>query len=186
MTILTQADDDQGLYRFRGATIRNILEFPRHFEDGECRQVKLVTNYRSEKQIIDFYNTWMSTTDGRAYDFLWKNFRFEKEIVPGKKNYREGTSVIKCSGQDLADDWYEQVYTFIKRLEKDGTLSDYNQIAVLCRSVKNDKVTGLIDYLEEHDIKLYSPRSEMFFSRVEIKQVIGCMILCFPEYIRKL
>lgn len=184
--ICVVGDDDQGLYRFRGATIRNILEFPSHFDADECKQVKLVTNYRSEKQIIDFYNTWMATTDGRAYDFLWKNFRFEKEIVPGKKNYREGTAVIKCSGQELVDDWYEQVYIFIKQLKGDGILTDYNQIAVLCRSVKNDKVTGLIEYLEEHDIKVYSPRSEMFFSRPEIKQVIGCMMLCFPEYIKKL
>ena len=161
-------DDDQELYRFRGATIRNILEFPGHFENDECKQVKLVTNYRSEKQIIDFYNTWMSTTDGRAYDFLWKNFRFEKEIVLGKKDYREGVSVIKCSGQDLLDDWYEQAYTFVKKLKNDNILTDSNQIAVLCRSVKNDKVTGLIDYFEEHDIKVYSPRSEMFFSRLSL------------------
>lgn len=80
--ICVVGDDDQGLYRFRGATIRNILEFPGHFAEGECKQVKLVTNYRSERQIIDFYNKWMSTTDGRAYDFMWKNFRFEKKIVP--------------------------------------------------------------------------------------------------------
>ena len=184
--ICVVGDDDQGLYRFRGATIRNILEFPGHFNDDECKQVKLVTNYRSEKGIIDFYNKWMSTTDGRQYDFLWRNFRFEKGIVPGKRNCRDGVSVIKCSGKDLLDDWYEQVYEFIKKLNNDGVLTDYNQIAVLCRSVKNDKVIGLIEYLEDHDIKVYSPRSEMFFNRLEIKQIIGCMILCFPEYIRKL
>ena len=44
--ICVVGDDDQGLYRFRGATIRNILEFPGHFAEGECKQVKLVTNYR--------------------------------------------------------------------------------------------------------------------------------------------
>ena len=44
----------------------------------------------------------------------------------------------------------------------------------------------MVEYLEEHGIKVYSPRSEMFFERKEIKQVIGCMILCFPEYVRKL
>lgn len=184
--ICVVGDDDQGLYRFRGATIRNILEFPGHFDEGECKQVKLVTNYRSEKEIIDFYNKWMSTTDGRAYDFLWRNFRFEKEIVPGKKDYREGTSVIKCSGQELQDDWYDQVYNFISKLKAEGTLTDYNQIAFLCRSVKNDRVVNLIDYLEEHDIKVYSPRSEMFFSRKEIKETIGCLMLCFPEYLKKL
>lgn len=184
--ICVVGDDDQGLYRFRGATIRNILEFPGHFADGECKQVKLVTNYRSEKEIIDFYNNWMSTTDGRAYDFLWKNFRFEKEIVPGKDNYSEGTAVIKCSGQELVDDWFEQVYNFITKLKREGTLTDYNQIAFLCRSVKNDKIINLIDYLEEHGIKVYSPRSEMFFSRKEIKEAIGCLLLCFPAYLEKL
>ena len=184
--ICVVGDDDQGLYRFRGATIRNILEFPGHFTEGECKQVKLVTNYRSERQIIDFYNKWMSTTDGRAYDFMWKNFRFEKKIVPpeGKKAAKVG--VIKCSGKDLLDDWYEQVYSFITQLKSSGVLTDYNQIAVLCKSVKGDKIIGMVEYLEEHGIKVYSPRSEMFFERKEIKQVIGCMILCFPEYVRKL
>lgn len=184
--ICVVGDDDQGLYRFRGATIRNILEFPRHFEEGICKQVKLVTNYRSEKQIIDFYNDWMKTTDGRAYDFLWKNFRFDKKIVPGKKNYSEKTAVLKCSGKEIPEDWYEQVLTFVLSLKKKGILTDYNQIAFLCRSVKNDKIIDLIEYLEDHDIKVYSPRSEMFFKRKEIKEALGCLLLCFPEYISKL
>lgn len=184
--ICVVGDDDQGLYRFRGATIRNILEFPNHFEKDVCKQVKLITNYRSEKQIIDFYNEWMSKTDGREYDFLWKNFRFDKKIVPGKSNYREGVSVIKCSGQEIVDDWYEQVYNFIIKLKSKGILENYNQIAFLCRSVKNDKIVDLIDYLEERNIKAYSPRSEMFFTRKEIKEALGCLMLCFPEYIRRL
>lgn len=184
--ICVVGDDDQGLYRFRGATIRNILEFPKHFAEGECKQEKLVVNYRSERQIIDFYNKWMSTTDGRAYDFHWKNFRFDKEIVPPQEKRKDSNSVIKCSGQELLDDWYEQVYSFITQMKDCGVLTDYNQIAVLCRSVKGEKITNMIEYLEEHDIKVYSPRSEMFFEREEIKQAIGCMLLCFPEYIRKL
>ena len=61
--ICVVGDDDQGLYRFRGATIRNILEFPTHFKKDECKQINLTVNYRSEKQIIDFYNEWMQNTD---------------------------------------------------------------------------------------------------------------------------
>lgn len=52
-------DDDQGLYRFRGATIRNILEFSSLFKKGVCKQVTLSTNYRSHPDIIRFYNKWM-------------------------------------------------------------------------------------------------------------------------------
>jgi len=56
-------DDDQFLYRFRGATIRNILEFPQIFPQGACTQVRLTVNYRSHPGIIDFYNAWMERQD---------------------------------------------------------------------------------------------------------------------------
>ena len=51
----------RALYRFRGATIRNILEFPQKFAEGECRVIPLVINYRSNSDIVDFYNEWMAT-----------------------------------------------------------------------------------------------------------------------------
>ncbi|SLN39181.1 ATP-dependent DNA helicase PcrA [Roseovarius albus] len=57
--ICVVGDDDQALYRFRGASIRNILEFPSRFADRACKQVRLTKNYRSEPPIIDFYNRWM-------------------------------------------------------------------------------------------------------------------------------
>ena len=179
-------DDDQGLYRFRGATIRNILEFPKHFSEGECKQVDLTINYRSEKEIIDFYNEWMATTDGRAFDFNWKNFRFDKKIVSGKDDYSEGTTVVKCSGKDEIDDWYEKVLLFMQSLKEQGIVKDFNQIAFLCRSVKNDKVIDLIQYLEEKGIPVYSPRSEMFFQRQEVKELLGCLIMCMPNYFLRL
>lgn len=184
--ICVVGDDDQGLYRFRGATIRNILEFPGHFNEGECKQVDLTVNYRSEKEIIDFYNEWMATTDGRAFDFNWKNFRFDKKIVPGKKDYSEGTTVLKCSGKDTIDDWYGNVLKFITSLQGQGVIKDLNQVAFLCRSVKNDKVVDLINYLEENNVPVYSPRSEMFFQRQEIKEALGCLIMCFPNYFLRL
>ena len=59
--ICVVGDDDQGLYRFRGATVRNILEFPERFTKGECRIIHLVNNYRSTKEIVDFYNAWMAS-----------------------------------------------------------------------------------------------------------------------------
>ncbi len=180
--ICVVGDDDQGLYRFRGATIRNILEFPTHFEKGECKQINLTVNYRSEKQIIDFYNEWMQNTDS----FSWRNFRFPKQIVPGKKNYSTGTTVMKCSGQNNLNEWCGNVYDFITDLEKKGVIKDYNQVAFLCKSVKNGKVLDLIRYLEENNIPVYSPRSEMFFERKEIRELFGMLIMCFPNYFLRL
>lgn len=84
--ICVVGDDDQGLYRFRGATIRNILEFPQKFEDGKCHTVALTVNYRSNVDIVDFYNTWMQTTDGAKFKFKWDKYRYDKRIVPMKQN----------------------------------------------------------------------------------------------------
>ncbi len=180
--ICVVGDDDQGLYRFRGATIRNILEFPGHFKKGECKQINLTVNYRSEKSIIDFYNQWMKNTAS----FSWKNFRFLKQIVPGKKNYSTATTVMKCSADNDLDEWCKRVHKFITDLENKGIVKDYNQIAFLCKSVKNTKVLSLIRYLEENNIPVYSPRSEMFFERKEIRELIGMLIICFPNYYLRL
>ena len=86
-------DDDQGLYRFRGATIRNILEFPALFPEGRCKRVTLSTNYRSHPDIIRFYNEWMealSWTEGE------RNFRFAKTIEPREAKFPEVPTVFDC------------------------------------------------------------------------------------------
>ena len=91
-------DDDQAIYRFRGATVRNILEFPNHFKN--CKQVKLTENYRSHKDIVNFYNDWMDSTKGRDFDWNWGKFRYLKTIVPAKKTDCDEPSVIQCSTKE--------------------------------------------------------------------------------------
>lgn len=106
--ICVVGDDDQGLYRFRGATIRNILEFPQKFEDGECRIIPLVINYRSNSDIVDFYNKWMATTDGSKFKFHWANFRYNKKIEPHEKTNLHSPAVVKLAGVDDTDEWHEK------------------------------------------------------------------------------
>ncbi len=178
--ICVVGDDDQGLYRFRGATIRNILEFPYNFDAGVCKQIKLTENYRSEEKIIDFYNEWMYTTSTNEFEFEWGDCRFPKTISGQKENIDRTTPVLRCSSAISYDAWHQEVYDFIKHLKDTGILQDYNQIAFLCTSVKNDRVMALIDFLESHGINIYAPRSSMFFTRPEIQTLIGCLMKCFP------
>lgn len=184
--ICVVGDDDQGLYRFRGATIRNILEFPQKFAAGECRIIPLVINYRSNSDIVDFYNEWMSTTEGAKFKFSWENFRYEKKIEPHKKTTLHSPAVVKLAGVDDMDEWHENILSFIHGLKESGKLTDYNQIAFLFNSVKHPRVTALARYLEDNNINVYSPRSDMFFQRDEIRLAIGCLMLMFPRYIQGL
>ncbi len=73
-------DEDQSLYRFRGATVRNILEFPQRMPG--CAVIKLTTNYRSHRAIVEHYDHWMASAD-------WSNpggtpFRYDKTIEANK------------------------------------------------------------------------------------------------------
>ncbi len=171
-------DDDQGLYRFRGATIRNIFEFPKKFPKNPPKQVKLSINYRSHPDIINFYNSWMDDHDWSAPK--GKIFRYVKEMQPFERNFTSVPSVIALNSDDL-DEWPEEVYRFLLNLKKCG-LEDWNQIAFLFRSVNNPNVRNLSNYLESVGIPVYSPRSNMFFDRQEIKLIIGAYLLIFPKY----
>ncbi|MCL2839112.1 MAG: ATP-dependent helicase [Oscillospiraceae bacterium] len=181
--ICVVGDDDQGLYRFRGATIRNILEFPDKFAKGECEVIPLVINYRSSSDIVDFYNDWMSTTDGARFRFRWSRFRYRKTIEPHEKSTLKSPAVVKLASVDDEDEWHEKILAFISKAKETEKLTDYNQIAFLFNSVKHERVLKLARYLETNGINVYSPRSDMFFERDEVRLILGCLMLMFPQYV---
>ena len=175
-------DDDQGLYRFRGATIRNILEFPALFDDGQCKQVKLTVNYRSHPDIIRFYNEWMKE---QVWDDGTRVFRFAKQIVPREDDFPDMPTAVRLAASDDKGDttnWHAEVQAFLNGLKASGQLADWNQVAFLFRSVKNDKVVALARFLEAEGVPVFSPRSNMFFEREEIRLMIGALIFLFPQF----
>lgn len=175
-------DDDQGLYRFRGATIRNILEFPALFDEGQCKQVKLTVNYRSHPDIIRFYNEWMKE---QVWDDGTRVFRFAKQIVPREDDFPDMPTAVRLAASDDKGDttnWHAEVLALLNGLKASGQLADWNQVAFLFRSVKNDKVVALARFLEAEGVPVFSPRSNMFFEREEIRLMIGALIFLFPQF----
>lgn len=176
--ICVVGDDDQGLYRFRGATIRNILQFKDKYPDGQCKQVALETNYRSHKDIIDFYNHWI---DGQDWQHQGQVFRYDKRIIPRQTVFPDTPAVMKVAGKTEAA-WHEEILAFLHALRDAGHLTDWNQIAFLFRSVKSEEVRRLAEYLEGNGIPVYSPRANQFFDREEVCLMIGALIFLFPQF----
>ena len=67
--IMVVGDDDQSIYKFRGATIENILNFDRTYPDAKV--IKLEQNYRSTKNILDAANAVIGHNFGRKGKTLW-------------------------------------------------------------------------------------------------------------------
>lgn len=166
--ICVVGDDDQGIYRFRGATIKNILQFEKKFK-GDCKIVKLETNYRSEKDIVSFCKAWIDS-------LYWAGCRHEKNLIVPKDKESEEVRVIKLSVSQSENMWQERIGEFLKFLKNTGKISDYNQVAFLFRSVRNKRIVSLAHYLEYKGIGVYSPRSNLFFHRDEIKEIIGALL----------
>ena len=176
--ICVVGDEDQSIYRFRGASVRNILQFATNFSDGFCKTVVLDTNFRSHSDIVGFYNRWM---DGCDWKDGAKRFRYDKKISPETgKEFDDCPGVIRVAGDDV-ESWCEEVASFIKKLVKRNVVTDLNQIAFLFHSVKNKDVVRLSEYLESKGIEVFSPRSAQFFTRDVVRRMIGLFFFIFPQ-----
>jgi DNA helicase-2/ATP-dependent DNA helicase PcrA len=171
-------DEDQALYRFRGATVRNILEFKDRVPN--CTSRYLTTNYRSHKDIVGKYDRWMASTD-------WTNaektpFRFDKTIEPDTNAFHPDYPATFCiQGKDIYDE-AEQFADFVQYLVNKSIVSDYSQIAFLLYSVKPDYSGAYIDAFKKRGIPFFCPRSRSFFEREVVCLMVACFARLFGYY----
>ena len=175
-------DDDQSLYRFRGATVQNILQFELNYP-GECQRRNLVTNYRSQPGIVDFCRRWMGALPGYLGDYSWNGCRYDKDLRanPHFDSARiNPVSVARCAA-DNEDDWHTRMLWLVRQIQQSPDFGDRNQIAFLCSSVRSAKVRRLITFFEENGVRVSAPRANLFFERREVRASVGCLIACFPS-----
>ena len=110
-------DDDQSIYRFRGANIRNILDFEKVYPDATV--IKLEQNYRSTQQILDAANAVIKHNYGRKDKALWTD-------------EKDGDKVV-LRQFDTAADEANFIASEVARLKRNGKLS-YGDCAILYRT----------------------------------------------------
>ncbi|WP_022764685.1 ATP-dependent helicase [Butyrivibrio sp. XPD2006] len=147
-------DDDQSIYRFRGANIRNILDFEKVYPDATV--IKLEQNYRSTQQILDAANAVISNNSGRKDKALWT------DIKDGEK--------VKLREFDTAQEEAEFIASEIGKLKRNHKLS-YDETAVLYRTNAQSRL------LEERFVYEGIPYDIVggtnFYSRREIKDLLA-------------
>ncbi len=88
--LMVVGDDDQSIYKFRGATIENILNFDKVFE--EAGVIKLEQNYRSTRTILDAANAVIMHNVGRKGKSLWTAMESGERITVKKLDDQNGES----------------------------------------------------------------------------------------------
>ena len=184
--ICVVGDDDQALYRFRGATVENLVDF-----ENSCKKeigvqptrIDLNINYRSRKQIVDTYTKFIDQVS-------WENsakpnefFRIQNKNIQAHSTDAQ-TSVILESGdkQTVATN----IVTLIKQLKESGKITDYNQCAFLFPTIRGNasgemapKVKAFADALDEAGTKYYAPRAKNFLYTEESLAIFGLFAQIF-------
>ncbi len=86
--ICVVGDDDQSIYKFRGATITNILEFEKQFKDAKT--IRLEQNYRSTGNILNAANEVIRNNVGRKGKELWTDHGAGAKIKLHRSDSQEG------------------------------------------------------------------------------------------------
>ncbi len=151
-------DDDQGIYSWRGANIRNILDFEKDFNG--CKTVKLEQNYRSTQTILDAANHVIKNNTGRKFKSLWTD-------------NEGGNKIVMCENDNEHE---EALYTAreIQRLIKDEGRK-FKDFAVLYRINAQSRVLEEMFMREGLPYKIVG--GQKFYDRKEIKDIIAYLRL---------
>ena len=170
-------DEDQSLYRFRGATVRNILEFPERFPG--CEVVKLTRNYRSHEKIVAAYDKWMASPDWSNPENPDRPFRYKKTIEPDPdSDHPDYPAIFSIWGENHTDE-ANRFADLVSYLRQQDVISDYNQVALLLHSVRSDHSGPYIEALAKKGISAFCPRARSYFDNEEIRLMVGCFAVLF-------
>ncbi len=147
-------DDDQSIYKFRGANIRNILDYEKVYPDAKV--IKLEQNYRSTQNILDAANTVIRNNRGRKEKALWT-----EKGAGSRIHFRQFDNAYE-EAEYIADDIEDKV-------KKDGIA--YADCAVLYRTNAQSRL--LEERMVVEGIPYHVVGGVNFYARQEIRDILA-------------
>ena len=141
-------DPDQSIYKWRGADLRNILDFEHDFP--EAKIVKLERNYRSTQVILDAASAVISQNRNRKDKHLWTDRKGGHRIVyfRGADELEEADFITRTARTGLADDVDATVAVLYRTNAQSRTIED-----ALMREGISYKIVGGVRFYERKEIK---------------------------------
>ncbi len=150
-------DPDQSVYRWRGADLRNILDFEKDYPD--CRVIVLDQNYRSTKRILDIASTVIANNIGRKEKRLWT-----------ENGEGERATLFRAWDENGEAAFVAQS---IRTVHRDG--ADYRDVAVFYRTNAQSRV--LEDALRRASVPYLIVGGVRFYDRREVKDIVAYLRL---------
>lgn len=160
-------DDDQSIYEFQGARIRNILDFATRYEKN-LRNIVLVDNYRSTQQVLDCSRSVIDNNKMRLVsqlDGLVKNLH---AVLPERLDTEAAPQLLSFENQMHEEAW---IASKIETLIKEGTPAD--EIAVLYKNHR--QATNLIEYFAKSKIPYCVKREMNVLEHPLVEQLISLL-----------
>lgn len=152
--LMVVGDDDQSIYKFRGATIENILKFDREFPDAAV--IRLEENYRSTSNILDSANCVIANNSSR-----------HKKTLRTEKGEGERVTVKKCDNQNDESRYIiNRIMDMVIREKR-----KYSDFAILYRM--NAQSQNLEQFFVRSGVPHKVVGGQRFFERKEIKDIMS-------------
>lgn len=165
-------DDDQSIYKFRGATVENILNFEKQYKD--CAVIRLEQNYRSTENILEAANAVISHNSRRKDKHLWSDLgageKIRIKMYPSEQNEAKG----------IADEIDEEVsrgakYSDFALLYRNNAISRSYEQALVRSGIPYKIVGGMrfYDRKEIRDIMAYLALIDNPYDIIRFRRVIN-------------
>lgn len=170
--ITVVGDDSQAIYKFRGASVSNILSFMKDYK--KAKQITLLENYRSNQTILDASYQLIKHNDP---DTLEAKLGISKKLIA--VNNKKIKEPIKLIFKETPDEEADEVAKTIKNLVKEKGYS-WKDFAILARA--NKHLDPFISALVRHGIPYQVLGTSKLFKQPEIKELIAYLKFLYdPE-----
>lgn len=171
--LMVVGDDDQCIYKWRGASFTNILQFETRFPDA--KKIVLKENYRSDQSILDL-----------SYQVIQNNnpFRLESRETLDKKLVSQIDKTTYSRPHSLHFNHYSKEVEFVVEQIKRHVAEDkgisYKDIAVLVRATAN--ALPFLDAFQKAEIPFYFSGAQGLYQQPEIKDLLALLKLLISPY----
>ncbi|MEO2065263.1 MAG: ATP-dependent helicase, partial [Desulfurobacteriaceae bacterium] len=192
LNLTVVGDEDQALYRFRGAVVECFVNFEDSFKERFNRKpkvIKLLRNYRSNKVIVDFLNHFMGKHKEGRLKGAWRELSSSKELlfssgIDSTTTLPKAVLKVRRNRRELARFCLE----LVKSLKEEGIIESYSDVVLLLpttRELRGGGRKSLAGYVrelfEKEGIPVYNPRSKAFKEKREVKALIWALSQVVPR-----